>query len=287
MPVEVRAVGRHVVVSAPALVARAEERADRRGDGRELDQIGSTGDGGVGVESPVEVDRVVNGVLFHVRQHQCQGAECRPFVRGGDVVVMVPPLPLGPGEAVVDRVVVVHRQADLLQVVRALRATSGLTSGLNGRQQERDEHADDGDHDQKLDEGKALAFGWAATKPHQFSPSFIWGRTDDMRDAVLLKCAVSRFMRPEFHRQGKRKSPRFPCQERNASLRRVSPACDSRPRKEPENLLGPHCRQTRSVVLKWTCGLGLASAFVSSCRESRMDSSRISRDFYPFETFTR
>jgi hypothetical protein len=43
----------------------------------------------------------------------------------------------------------------LLEVVDALRAASGLSRGLNRRQQEGDQDADDRDHDQQLDKRKA------------------------------------------------------------------------------------------------------------------------------------
>ena len=49
----------------------------------------------------------------------------------------------------------VHPQADLLEIVRALRLASRFACRLNGRQHERHEHANDGDHDQQLNERKA------------------------------------------------------------------------------------------------------------------------------------
>src|SRR6185312_9997684 len=48
--------------------------------------------------------------------------------------------------------VVVHRQADLLEVGGTLRSPRRLASGLHGGQQECDQHRDDGDHDQELDQ---------------------------------------------------------------------------------------------------------------------------------------
>ena len=51
--------------------------------------------------------------------------------------------------------VVVHRQAQLLEIVRARRLAGGFAGMLNGRQHERDEHADDADHDQNLNEREA------------------------------------------------------------------------------------------------------------------------------------
>ena len=55
-------------------------------------------------------------------------------------------------EEVVDAVIVVHRQADLLQVIQALRAPGRLARRLHGRQEQGDQHADDGDHDQQFDQ---------------------------------------------------------------------------------------------------------------------------------------
>jgi hypothetical protein len=45
----------------------------------------------------------------------------------------------------------------LLQVVGALGSARGLSSCLDGGQQERDEHTDDGDDDEELDQSKAPA----------------------------------------------------------------------------------------------------------------------------------
>jgi hypothetical protein len=51
--------------------------------------------------------------------------------------------------------VVVHRQSDLLEMVAALGAAGRLPRLLHRRQQQRDEDADDGDHDQQFDQGKS------------------------------------------------------------------------------------------------------------------------------------
>jgi hypothetical protein len=50
--------------------------------------------------------------------------------------------------------VVVQGQADLLEIVGAAQACSGLAHFLHGRQEQADEHGDDGDHHQQLDQGK-------------------------------------------------------------------------------------------------------------------------------------
>jgi hypothetical protein len=47
-----------------------------------------------------------------------------------------------------------HREHDLLDMILALRAAGCLSCGLHGWQQQRDQHADDGDHDQQFYKGK-------------------------------------------------------------------------------------------------------------------------------------
>ena len=55
---------------------------------------------------------------------------------------------------VVGRLVVLQGDAELGQVVQALRPPGGLPRGLNGRQQQRDQNADDRDHHQQLHQRK-------------------------------------------------------------------------------------------------------------------------------------
>ena len=57
-------------------------------------------------------------------------------------------------EGLVSLVVAVQRQADLLQVVDALRPARRLTRRLNGGQEQTDQHGDDRDHHQQLDQGE-------------------------------------------------------------------------------------------------------------------------------------
>jgi hypothetical protein len=49
----------------------------------------------------------------------------------------------------------VNRQASLFQVVDALRPPCALPRGLHSRQEQRDQDADNRDHDQQLDERKS------------------------------------------------------------------------------------------------------------------------------------
>src|SRR5439155_23309826 len=51
-------------------------------------------------------------------------------------------------------VMIVRRQANLLEVVLALHAVGGLAHLLHSRQQESDKDCDDRNHDQELDQGK-------------------------------------------------------------------------------------------------------------------------------------
>src|SRR5262245_24440913 len=56
--------------------------------------------------------------------------------------------------------VVLHRQADLLQVVLTLGPVSGFTDLVHGRQEQADDDRDDGNHHQELDQREG------ATRPH-------------------------------------------------------------------------------------------------------------------------
>jgi hypothetical protein len=51
-------------------------------------------------------------------------------------------------------VMVLPGQADLLELIRALSASSRFARRLNGRQQQRDQNADDRNHDQQLDQSE-------------------------------------------------------------------------------------------------------------------------------------
>jgi hypothetical protein len=54
----------------------------------------------------------------------------------------------------VDLAVIVEREADLPQVIRALCPPSRLTGCLDGREQKSDQHANDRDDDEQFDEGE-------------------------------------------------------------------------------------------------------------------------------------
>ena len=127
--------------------AGAEERRQPdRPDGRRA-RVG---------DRQAEVGRVVGRGLLQVAQEQRPPGPARPglgAVRLGR---------LGRGdvagrEGVVGRVVVVHRQPDLLQVVRALHPSGRLAGGLHGGQEQGDQHGDDRDHHQQLDQGEGAS----------------------------------------------------------------------------------------------------------------------------------
>src|SRR5262249_32891042 len=83
--------------------------------------------------------------------------------RGGD--------PTSRGERAVRIVVVVKRDADLAEVVDALSAARGFARGLNCRQEQRDQNADDRDHDEQLNECEA---GASARSSRQVPAHGLW-----------------------------------------------------------------------------------------------------------------
>ena len=56
--------------------------------------------------------------------------------------------------------VVVHCQAKLLEIVAATHSAGRFTCGLDGGQQQPDEHANDGDHNEQLDEREPACPVW-------------------------------------------------------------------------------------------------------------------------------
>ena len=59
------------------------------------------------------------------------------------------------------RMIILHRQPDLPQLVLANRSAGGFADRLDSREQHPDQDADNGNHDQQLDEreGAAMAHG--------------------------------------------------------------------------------------------------------------------------------
>jgi hypothetical protein len=83
----------------------------------------------------------------------------------------------------------VHRERNLLQVIAATIASGGLTSGLDGRQKQGHQDANDGDNHQKLDQRKRASLG-----PHDdprlelAAPPRKWQNTKLQFKASLLRC---------------------------------------------------------------------------------------------------
>ena len=88
----------------------------------------------------IEVDLIINRSLINVGQNPNLPPQA---------IARVPIRPAD-RESVGDVVVVVQRQTILLEMVLALRSPCRFTSLLNRRQQERDQHRDDGDDDQQF-----------------------------------------------------------------------------------------------------------------------------------------
>jgi len=80
-------------------------------------------------------------------------------------IELVEGAPLGHGA--VGAHVIVHGQADLLEVVGALGPSRGFASRLDRGQQEGDEDSDNGDDDEQLDEGEAACLGTGACVFHR------------------------------------------------------------------------------------------------------------------------
>lgn len=110
-----------------------------------------------------EVDLFVERVLFQERKDErgpthhavVDAARFATFARAakvGSVLAVEERVPRR--EGIVRVVIAVHRQADLLHVVRALHPPRGFSSRLNRRQEQSDQNADDSDDDKEFDEGE-------------------------------------------------------------------------------------------------------------------------------------
>ena len=100
-----------------------------------------------------------DGVLFQVRQDLEHPAGTLAFagcrLAGREIVGGVGPIntPVGKGPQRI--VVVVDGQADLLEIVLALRAGGGFADLLHGRNEQTDQDGDDGDDNEQLDQREA------------------------------------------------------------------------------------------------------------------------------------
>ena len=119
---------------------RADKRADIRPDRRIIHLAG-----------PIHVGLVEIPHLLLVQVGQELGEKGWFIVRDVRAEIRVAQIPRETAERGVE---VVHCQADLLQVVLALRAAGRFARLLHGGKQQGDENADDGDHHQQLDQGE-------------------------------------------------------------------------------------------------------------------------------------
>ena len=95
----------------------------------------------------LEVEQVLQVCLVEMGQHAGDGREP---LRVGQVVLRV-----GHGEPLVEALVVVQRQAELLEIVLALRPAGRLAGLLHGWQQQGHQDANDRNDHQQLNEGEA------------------------------------------------------------------------------------------------------------------------------------
>src|SRR5436190_7357470 len=124
--------------------------ADFRGANERANSHGR--DGCLGTVGQVKTDVLIEAALLQVRQNL---AVNRPAVEearwngwGG---------PQAAGENFVRGFEALKCEADLASVVAARHAAGRFASGLDGGQNKRDQNTNDGDHDEQLDEGEALA----------------------------------------------------------------------------------------------------------------------------------
>ena len=94
-------------------------------------------------------------------------------------------------ERVVGVVVVVQGEADLLQVVDALRPAGGLARRLDGGQEQGDQHGDDRDDHQQLDQGEGRTddVSWDLSRACDLGEG-TWGRSLDGADVLAAGTGV-------------------------------------------------------------------------------------------------
>ena len=92
-------------------------------------------------------------------------------------------------------VIIVHRQPELLEVVLTLSSPGGLAGLLDGRQEQADERANDGDHDQEFDERKTME-GSEAEVP---LPLCVCGLTPDTACTTIARSGAACFVGIDPH----------------------------------------------------------------------------------------
>jgi hypothetical protein len=110
----------------------------------------------------VDVPQVVGLLLLHEGQDQHEKRRIARAARDADR-----------RQRFAHVVIVLHGQADLLEVVGALGTPGRFAGGLHGRQEQRDQDADNRNHDQQLDQRKRRSTvpphgnAWAHKSPQE------------------------------------------------------------------------------------------------------------------------
>ena len=101
----------------------------------------------------LEIDLTVEIGRFEIGgDHDQVGGEVTPPLNV--VLVLQKDLLFVLGKSLFGGLVIKHRQSELLEIIRTLISTGCLAGRLNRRKQQRDEHANDGDHHEQLDKRK-------------------------------------------------------------------------------------------------------------------------------------
>src|SRR5262249_53579611 len=131
---------------------------------------------GVGVvpERETEIRGIEKWALFETRENHRAPAEAAADVAGREGVAH--------RKAAMCIVVAMHRETNLLELVRTARPAGAFPRRLDGREQEGDEHADDRDHHEELDE-RETAFRSHGTPLHAGQ------RMTNLRE--VIPCAAS------------------------------------------------------------------------------------------------
>ena len=97
------------------------------------------------------INLLVESNGFHERQKPCLYGIHLVGRRGSDIVSAV----ADTGKTIHCGMVIVQCQSELFEIVGALHSSGGFSCGLDGGQEQADQDADDGDDDQKFDEGES------------------------------------------------------------------------------------------------------------------------------------
>ena len=122
-----------------------------------------------------------------------------------------------------------HGQTDLLEIVDALGAAGGFASRLHGGQEQRDQDGDDGDHHQKLDQGKTLRAAGCTNFHEQILPVKRIHATEDDENEAGIKQTLQTFLAAAGRLNHLRRRRELLATTRTGtSFRPASKACHSR-----------------------------------------------------------